>query len=113
MEGIGTFLKDAWRLSKPYFTTSEERWSARILLATIIVLSLIMVGLTVLFNFWRADFYNALERKDWDAFIDLLLFYRRTDEGFTFGFAPLAFVYITIAIYEVYLNQWLQIRWRR
>ncbi|MGE0419386.1 MAG: ABC transporter ATP-binding protein/permease [Acetobacteraceae bacterium] len=113
MEGLGTFLKDAWRLSKPYFLTSEERWSARILLVSVIVLSLISVGLTVLFNFWRADFYNALQNKDWDTFVSLLLFYKRTEHGLTFGFTPLAFLFITIAIYQVYLNQWLQIRWRR
>jgi len=113
MEGLGQFLKDAWRLGKPYFQHSEERWSARFLLAAVIVLSLIMVGLTVLFNFWRAEFYNALEAKDWDAFIHLILLWRWTDTGLTIGFTPLAFLFITIAIYEVYLNQWLQIRWRR
>ena len=113
MEGLGQFLRDAWHLSKPYFRDSEERWSARLLLAAVVALSLILVGLTVLFNFWRAEFYNALEAKDWDAFINLILFWRWTEQGLTIGFTPLAFLYIAIAIYEVYLNQWLQIRWRR
>ena len=113
MEGLGTFLKHAWYLSKPYFTKSEERWSALALLAAIIALSLLSVGLTDLFNFWRADFYNALQNKDWDTFISLILFYHRSEKGFTFGFTVLAFVHIAAAIYEVYLNQWLQIRWRR
>ncbi len=113
MEGLGQFLKDAWRLAIPYFRDSHERWSARLLLAAVVVLSLILVGLTVLFNFWRAEFYNALEAKDWDAFLQLILFWRWTDKGLTIGFTPLAFLYIAIAIYEVYLNQWLQIRWRR
>lgn len=113
MEGLGQFLKDAWRLGKPYFQHSEERWSARLLLLAVVLLSLILVGLTVLFNFWRAEFYNALEAKDWDAFIRLILLWRWSDTGLTIGFTPLAFLYIAIAIYEVYLNQWLQIRWRR
>lgn len=113
MEGLGTFLKDAWRLAKPYFIESDERWSARFLLGAVIALSLISVGLTVVFNFWRADFYNALENKDWDTFLALLLFWKKTETGFTPGFTPLAFLYIGIAIYQVYLNQWLQIRWRR
>jgi len=113
MEGLGQFLKDAWRLSLPYFRDSDERWSARLLLLAVVALSLILVGLTVLFNFWRAEFYNALEAKDWDTFINLILFWRWTDQGLTIGFTPLAFLYIAIAIYEVYLNQWLQIRWRR
>ena len=30
MRGIVPFLKDAWRLAKPYYAAqSEERWSAR------------------------------------------------------------------------------------
>ena len=57
MRGLGPFLKDAWHLALPYFR-SEERWSARGLLAAIIALNLTTVGLSVLFNFWRADFYN-------------------------------------------------------
>lgn len=113
MDGLGQFLKDAWRLAIPYFRDSNERWSARLLLAAVVALSLILVGLTVLFNFWRAEFYNALEAKDWDAFLQLILLWRTTDKGLTIGFTPLAFLYIAIAIYEVYLNQWLQIRWRR
>ena len=112
MRGLGPFLKDAWHLALPYFR-SEERWSARGLLAAIIALNLTTVGLSVLFNFWRADFYNSLQVKDWDTFIQLLLIYHKTATGFTFGFTVLAFTHITVAIYSVYLNQWLQIRWRR
>ena len=33
-EGLGAVLRDAWRLTTPYFR-SEERWRARLLLATI------------------------------------------------------------------------------
>ena len=112
MRGLGPFLKDAWRLAIPYFR-SEERWSARGLLASIIALNLASVGLSVLFNFWRADFYNALQAKDWDTFVQLILIYHRTATGFTFGFTVLAFTHIGVAIYQIYLNQWLQIRWRR
>jgi vitamin B12/bleomycin/antimicrobial peptide transport system ATP-binding/permease protein len=112
MGGVGLFLKDAWRLARPYFASSEERWSARALLATVIGLSLASVGLTVLLNFWRLDFYNALQNKDWDGFVSLLLLYRRTDH-LTFGFTPLAMSHVVIAVFEVYLTQWLTIRWRR
>ncbi|WP_455380315.1 hypothetical protein [Acidihalobacter prosperus] len=31
------FFKDVWRLSKPYFTQSKERWSAIRLLVLILV----------------------------------------------------------------------------
>jgi putative ATP-binding cassette transporter len=113
MKTIGGFLKDAWMLGRPYFVESEERWSARFLLAAVIGLSLASVGLSVLLNFWRLDFYNAIQNKDWDGFVALLLLYRHSDKGFTFGFTPLAMSHVVIAVFEVYLTQWLQIRWRR
>ncbi len=113
MGGVGLFLKDAWRLARPYFVESEERWSARGLLAAVIALSLASVGLSVLLNFWRLEFYNAIQSKDWDGFVSLLLLYRITTKGLTFGFTPLAMSHVVIAVFEVYLTQWLTIRWRR
>jgi len=113
MRGLGPFLKDAWQLARPYFMTSEEKWSARGLLLAIIVMNLTNVGLSVVFNFWRRGFYNALQDKDWKAFLELLFWYRNSDSGFMLGFCELATVYIIVAVYAVYINQLLQIRWRR
>ena len=113
MNGFGGFLRDTWRIARPYFMSSDERWSARALLAAVVTLSLSMVGLSVLLNFWRAEFYNALQNKDWDAFVSLLLFWHRGEKGVTLGFTPLAFAHVSIAIYQFYLQQWLTIRWRR
>jgi putative ATP-binding cassette transporter len=113
MNTVGGFLRDTWRLARPYFVESEERWSARGLLAVVIGLSLANVGLSVLLNFWRLDFYNAIQNKDWDGFVALLLLYRHTAKGLTFGFTPLAMSYVIIAVFEFYLTQWLTIRWRR
>src|SRR6185312_1889912 len=112
MRGLGPFLKDAWRLARPYFW-SEEKWSARGLLLVIIAMNLTLVGMTVILNFWNREFYNSLQNKDWEAFIQLLFWYRRTDSGLMPGFCGLAVVYIAIAVYRTYLTQWLQIRWRR
>ena len=113
MNTVGGFLRDTWRLARPYFAESEARWSARGLLAVVIGLSLASVGLSVLLNFWRLEFYNAIQNKDWDGFVNLLLLYRYNDKGFTFGFTPLAMSHVIIAVFEVYLTQWLTIRWRR
>jgi vitamin B12/bleomycin/antimicrobial peptide transport system ATP-binding/permease protein len=113
MGSLGLFLKDTWRLARPYFVESEERWSARFLLAAVITLSLASVGLSVLLNFWRLEFYNAVQNKDWESFVSLLLLYRYNDKGLTFGFTPLAMSHVVIAVFEVYLTQWLTIRWRR
>ena len=112
MRGLGPFLKDAWHLARPYFW-SEEKWSARFLLLSIVVLNLSLVGMNVVLSFWNREFYNTLQNKDWDSFIALLFWYKRTDSGLMPGFCWVAAVFIVVAVYRTYLNQWLQIRWRR
>jgi putative ATP-binding cassette transporter len=113
MRGLGSFLKDAYRLAKPYFTRSDERWSAWGLLITIIVLNLSMVGISVISSYWHREFYNALQEKNWQAFLQLLFLYRHTPSGWLPGFCEYASLLVAIGVYKVYLNQWLQIRWRR
>ena len=112
MRGLGPFLRDAWRLALPYFR-SEERWAGRGLLAAVVALNLAAVGLNVLLSYWSRAFYDALQAKDYQSFVDLLLTWKVTPAGTTIGFTILAFIYVTAAIYRTYLNQMLQIRWRR
>ena len=95
------FLRDTWRLIKPYWT-SEERFTAWLLLGAVIALTLAMVYMNVQFNYWNNDFYNALQEKDKASFWRLM--------G---RFTMLATIYIAMAVYAFYLNQMLQIRWRR
>ena len=113
MRGIGPFLKDAWHLARPYFMKSNERWSARGLLLAIVAMNLTLVALSVVLSFWRREFYNALQDKDWKAFLELLFLYRKTESGLMPGFCEVASMHIILAVYSVYLNQLLQIRWRR
>jgi putative ATP-binding cassette transporter len=113
MRRIGPFLRDAWRLARPYWS-SEDRWRARGLLAVVVALNLSLVGMTVLLTYWQRAFYNALEAKDWNAFVALLFTWHRTEaEGFLPSFSIVAALYILIAVYQLYLRQALQIRWRR
>ncbi|MFS2009084.1 ABC transporter ATP-binding protein/permease [Azospirillum sp. CT11-132] len=95
------FLSDVWRLTKPYWS-SEEKWAARGLLAAIVVLNLAAVFMEVWFTQINADIFNALQEKDQSGFIQALLV-----------FGGLALVFIAVAVYRLYLNQMLQIRWRR
>jgi ABC-type uncharacterized transport system fused permease/ATPase subunit len=62
-----TFLADLWALTKPYWF-SEERWSARGLLAAVVALNLLLVYVSVQLNEWNNDFYNALQNLDKQAF---------------------------------------------
>lgn len=113
MRGLGPFLRDAWALARPYWS-SEDRWRARGLLAVVVALNLSLVGMTVLLTYWQRAFYNALEAKEWDAFIALLFTWHTTEaEGFLPSFTIVAALYILIAVYQLYLRQALQIRWRR
>ena len=111
MRALGLLLRDAWSLARPYFM-SEERWAARGLLATVIALRLLIVAINVQLSFWNRAFYNALQDKDWDSFIGLLLFYRHTKDGFIPGFTPLAASFVLIAVYRTWFTQKLTIRWR-
>ena len=101
MKDLGSTLAIIWRLASPYFY-SEDRWPGRILLAAVVSIELAIVGINVLINQWNARFYNALQERAWDDFVRELLF-----------FCLLAGIFIVLAVYQLYLNQWLQIRWRR
>jgi putative ATP-binding cassette transporter len=94
-------LATIWRLAYPYFV-SEDRRAGRSLLAAVIALELSNVAINVMLNQWNNRFYNALQERNWESFISEL--------GF---FCVLAASYIVFAVYQLYLNQWLQIRWRR
>src|ERR1039458_9924849 len=101
VRGIFSRLATVWRIASPYFR-SEDRWQRRLLLAAVIAIELSIVAITVLINEWNNRFYNALQDRNWDAFVYQL--------GY---FCVLATAFILLAVYQLYLNQWLQIRWRR
>ncbi|MBM3583337.1 MAG: ABC transporter ATP-binding protein/permease [Alphaproteobacteria bacterium] len=98
---VAKFLRDTWTLTWPYFK-SEERWSARGLLAVIVGFNLGQVYLSVQFNEWYNLFYNALQERNEAEFYHQLL-----------RFLVLAFLFIALIVYRIYLNQMLEIRWRR
>ncbi len=94
------FLQDFWHLFHAYWR-SEEKWGARGILAVVVVLTLGQVYLLVQLNNWNNDFYNALQNYAFELFWPLI--------G---QFSLLAFIYIFVAVYAIYLRQKLQIRWR-
>jgi vitamin B12/bleomycin/antimicrobial peptide transport system ATP-binding/permease protein len=98
---LAATLATIWRLALPYFR-SEDRWPARILLASVIAIELSIVAINVILNQWYNRFYNTLQDRNWEAFVSAVLF-----------FCVLAAIYTVLAVYQNYLNLWLQIRWRR
>jgi putative ATP-binding cassette transporter len=94
-------FRDAWKLAWPFWTGSEK-WSARALLAAVVALNLTSVWLNVRLNSWNNDFYNALQNYDWPQF------------WWQFAiFGMIAVSLIVVAVYQLFLRQILQIRWRR
>jgi putative ATP-binding cassette transporter len=112
MRRLGPPLRDAWRLAGPYWR-SEERGRAFLLLAAVVGLNLALVGMNVLISYWSREFFNAMQERDGAAFFGLLLYGRQTESGPMPGFVFIAAVYIAVAVYALYLQQALQIRWRR
>ncbi len=101
MNNMRSTLAIVWRIAAPYFR-SEDKLAGRTLLAAVVSIELSLVGIDVLLNQWNNRFYNALQEKNWDGFV--------REIGI---FSLLAACYIALAVYQLYLNQWLQIRWRR
>ena len=101
MSRMRQLFRDAWAIARPYWF-SEDRWAGRGLLVAVIALNLSIVFINVLLNKWNNAFYNSLQDKDYAAFVSQL-----------FKFTYLAGAYIVAAVYQLYLNQMLQIRWRR
>ena len=101
MKGLVAALGQIWRLASPYFN-SEERWFARIIVLVMVLIELVAVYTQVLLTTWNLKFFNALQMKDLNAWMHQLQF-------FTVLFAAI----VALAIAQLYMNQWLQIRWRR
>ena len=101
MNNIRSTLAIVWRIAAPYFR-SEDKLAGRVLLAAVIAIELSLVGINVLLNEWNNRFYNALQEKNWEVFVRQI--------GI---FCILATFYIALSVYQLYLNQWLQIRWRQ
>ncbi|KAB2919323.1 MAG: ABC transporter ATP-binding protein/permease [Hyphomicrobiaceae bacterium] len=109
-------LRDAWQLAGPYFRsrsavtvdlgwlgrwTITERWIGCFLLCSIIAFETGQVWLTVLLNEWNARFFNALQDKN------ILAFWKELAV-----FTLIAGAFVAVAAYQLYLTQWLHMRWR-
>ncbi|MET4390373.1 putative ATP-binding cassette transporter [Bradyrhizobium sp. F1.4.3] len=101
MKNISATLAIVWRIAGPYFR-SEDKWAGRGLLAAVITIELALVAINVLVSQWQNRFFTAIQEYDLNRFVSEI-----------WVFLGLASVFITLAVYKLYLNQWLQIRWRQ
>jgi putative ATP-binding cassette transporter len=79
----------------------EERWIAFGMLYILLAINVGQVFMMVLLNAWNNRFFTAMQERNGEAFWTEITY-----------FSFIAFLFIVTAVYEIYLNQWLQIRWR-
>ena len=101
MNNLRATLAIVWRIAIPYFR-SEDKWAGRGLLAAVIAMELALVAINVLVSQWQNRFFTAIQEYDLARFVTEIWI-----------FLGLASVFIALAVYKLYLNQWLQIRWRQ
>ncbi len=90
-----------WQLIKAYWQ-SEQRLSAYVLYISVILMSVAIVGMDVVFNYWYNGFYNALQDYNKASAYDLIRV-----------FIFIATIFIVLAVYRYYMHQYLGLRWRR
>ncbi|MEO9204753.1 MAG: ABC transporter ATP-binding protein/permease [Gammaproteobacteria bacterium] len=91
----------AWQLLKAYWL-SDQRITAYAFLGSVLVMSMILVGMDVVFTSWYNLFYDALQDYDGRGALDLIIV-----------FIFLASINIVLAVYRYYLQSFLGLRWRR
>jgi putative ATP-binding cassette transporter len=101
LPSLRSIFRQARCIATPYFR-SEERWTACGLLLCTIGAQLTLVGIAVATNYWRNAFFQTLQENDWPGFLQQFWVYSVIGVGF-----------ILATVYQLYLTQWLTIRWRR
>jgi putative ATP-binding cassette transporter len=97
----GSFLRDLWLLCAPYFR-SRDGWIGGALLIVVILLTIGNVWINVIFNEWNGRFYNTFQDKNEAAFFHEMKV-----------FALIAGLAIAGLSAQYFVNQYLQLRWRR
>lgn len=107
--------RDSWALATPVFKSTQQG-SVIALFVGVFVLSTVFVKLTVVFSYWKQDFFDAIQAMNKDAFWALLLQTFPDEEHGFYGVMP-GFLYIVavailLKMYIYFLTQWLQLKSR-
>lgn len=107
--------RDSWALATPVFK-SKQQGSVIALFVGVFVLSTVFVKLTVVFSYWKQDFFDAIQAMNKDAFWALLLqTFPDEEHGFSGvmpGFLYIVAVAILLKMYIYFSTQWLQLKSR-
>jgi vitamin B12/bleomycin/antimicrobial peptide transport system ATP-binding/permease protein len=98
---MGTSVRTIWFYLSPWWKSEEKRF-AWISFFVLIALSVLSVYIAVRMNVWQKRFFDALEKKDLDAFVQQLIF-----------FVPLMTAMLAEFCTRNYMINWISFRWRR
>lgn len=98
---IGSRNYSAWQLIKIYWQ-SNQRYPAYLFFTIVVVLTVSLVGIDVILNYWYNYFYNALQMYDRHGAIRLLLV-----------FFTIASFNVVFQVYRFYVAQLFSLRWRK
>lgn len=111
----GKFVRDVAKLVAPILH-SKQKTNVLLLFASVLLLSLCFVQLTVIFNYWKKDFFDVIQAMDKDSFRALLLtWYPDAENGISGvmpGFGIIATIAILLQMYIYFLTQWLEVKGR-
>lgn len=102
MKTIWRTLKQIWRLAIPYWTKSEERWQAYLLLVAALALIALLVVTNVRYNRWFADWTNAFVNVDYGLWKQQLILW-----------FVIAVLLVLGGTFNTYVQAWLSVKWRR
>ena len=101
MSGLARLGEGVFDLTKAYWK-SDERWSARGLLAAVVALNLGLVYVNLQQNVATGGVFTALQQRNGDSFRDAFIV-----------LMALILTYLAVAVMRVFLQQTLELRWRR
>ncbi len=90
-----------WDVIKSYWLSSN-RYPAYVFFSIIMLMTVTLVALDVVFNYWYNHFYDSLQAYDRQGTVRLLVI-----------FFVIAGVHIILAVYRYYVSQLFALRWRR
>jgi putative ATP-binding cassette transporter len=93
--------REAWRLAKPYWSSEDKKWAWGLVFA-VVLLDLVAALVNLFITFWSRDVFNAIAAVDWNEF-----------QWQVKKFAFLLAAFVVANVYQLYLQQMLELRWRR
>lgn len=96
----GSATANFWRIGGGFFAGRKAR-PARLLVAALAVLGVLLVGVNLLVNFWSGAVFDVIERRDVDGII-----------GQIGCLAALAVAYLLFSGYHMHAKMRLQVEWR-